>query len=209
MALAGPVFNLALLFLAQVLRWQGIWTGDPADQFVRFNLWLAGFNLLPVLPLDGGRIVRALCADAFGFVKTTKLLAWAGKGLGVLLALYGLLLWGKGQFGEGTLTFLLLGGFFWLAGSKEISAAHITFLRQLTRKKEELIKKGLMRSKWLTVRENMPLVRIVETFTPDRYTLINLEQDETDKRKEKKIFTETDVLEGMLREGIRFPVGKL
>ncbi|MGC7869989.1 M50 family metallopeptidase [Desulfosporosinus sp. SYSU MS00001] len=206
MALAGPAFNIVLLFAAQGLRWQGIWAGDFADAFVRYNLWLAVFNLFPVLPLDGGRIMRALWADAFGFVRTTKFLAWAGKGLGVLLALYGIFLWSKGQFSEGPLTFIILGGFFWLAGSKEISAAHITFLRQLTHKKEELLKKGLMRSKWLTVQPNTPLVRIVEEFTPDRYTLISLTKEGMDL---EKILTETDVLEGMLREGIRFPVGKL
>ncbi|MDQ7093833.1 M50 family metallopeptidase [Desulfosporosinus sp. PR] len=206
MALAGPAFNIALLFAAQILRWQGIWTSELADNFVRYNLWLAAFNLLPVLPLDGGRALRALCVEGFGFVRTTKFLAWAGKGLGVISALYGVLLWSKGQFAEGSLTFIVLGGFFWLSGNKEISVAHITFLRQLTRKKEELIKKGLMRSKWLTVQRNTPLVRIVEEFTPDRYTLVTLPKE--DKGLEK-ILTETDVLEGMLREGIRFPVGKL
>ncbi|OLN31876.1 M50 family metallopeptidase [Desulfosporosinus metallidurans] len=205
-ALAGPAFNVVLLFAAQALRWQGIWTGELADDFVRYNVWLAAFNLIPVLPLDGGRVVRALCVEGFGFVRTTKFLAWAGKWLGVLFALYGILLWGRGKFSEGPLTFIILGGFFWVAGSKEISSAHITFLRQLTRKKEELLKKGLMRSRWLTVQKNTPLVRIVEEFTPDRYAMVSLTNEEMGQ---DKILTETDVVEGMLREGIRFPVGKL
>lgn len=205
-ALAGPAFNVVLLFAAQALRWHGIWAGELADDFVRYNVWLAAFNLIPVLPLDGGRVVRALCVEGFGFVRTTKFLAWAGKWLGVLFALYGILLWGRGKFSEGPLTFIILGGFFWVAGSKEISSAHITFLRQLTRKKEELLKKGLMRSRWLTVQKNTPLVRIVEEFTPDRYAMVSLTNEEMGQ---DKILTETDVVEGMLREGIRFPVGKL
>lgn len=206
MALAGPAFNVVLIFGAQALRWQGVWTGELADDFVRFNFWLAAFNLIPVLPLDGGRVARALFVESFGFVKTTKFLAWAGKWLGVLLALYGILLWGRGKFAEGPLTFIILGGFFWLAGSKEISSAHITFLRQLTRKKEDLLKKGLMRSLWVTVHRDTPLVRIVEEFTPDRYAMISLTNKEMGLGK---ILTETEVVEGMLREGIRFPVGKL
>ena len=206
MALAGPAFNVVLLFGAQALRWQGVWTGELAADFVRFNFWLAAFNLIPVLPLDGGRIVRALMAESFGFVRTTKFLAWTGKWLGVLLALYGIVLWGQGKFVEGPLTFIMLGGFFWLAGSKEISSAHITFLRQLTRKKEDLLKKGLMRSSWVTVHKDTPLVRIVEEFTPDRYAMISLTNQAMGLGK---ILTETDVVEGMLREGIRYPVGKL
>ncbi|HEY8875100.1 MAG TPA: M50 family metallopeptidase [Desulfosporosinus sp.] len=205
-ALAGPALNVILLFGAQVLRWQGVWTGELAEDFVRFNFWLAAFNLIPVLPLDGGRVVRAFFADSFGFVKTTKFLAWAGKWLGLLIAIYGIVLWGQGKFTEGALTHIILGGFFWIAGTKEIDAAHITFLRQLTRKKEELLKKGLMRSFWLTVQSDTHLVRIVEQFTPDRYGMISVTNQAMGL---DKILTETDVVEGMFREGIHFPVGKL
>lgn len=206
MALAGPALNLLLLFGAQALRWQGIWTGELAVDFVRFNFWLAAFNLIPVLPLDGGRVARALLAGSFGFVRTTKFLAAAGKGLGLLLALFGITLWGSGNFSEGAISFIILGGFFWLAGSKEISTAHIMFLRQLTRKKADLLKKGLMRSLWLTVHKDTPLVRIVEEFASDRYAMISLTNE---KFGLNKILTESDVVEGMLREGIHFPVGKL
>jgi len=206
MALAGPALNIVLLFGAQALRWQGLWTGELAEDFVRFNFWLAAFNLIPVLPLDGGRVARAFFVESFGFVKTTKFLAWGGKWLGVLIALYGVILWGQDKFTEGALTYLILGGFFWYAGSKEISSAHITFLKQLTRKKEDLLKKGLMRSRWVTVHKDTPLVRIVEEFTPDRYAMISLANEAMGMGK---ILTETDVVEGMFREGIRFPVGKL
>lgn len=206
MALAGPAFNIVLLFGAQILRWNGWWSGEFSDDFVRFNLWLAAFNLIPVLPLDGGRVMRALFAGAFGFVRTTRFLAWAGKWLGVLFILYGIILGVQGKFTEGPLLFLVLGGFFWLAGSKEIASAHIIFLRQLTRKKEELRKKGLMSSFLLTVQGSTPLVRIVEKFTPDRYAMVTLTNQTMGL---DRVLTETDIVEGMLREGIHFPVGKL
>ncbi|HZK54117.1 MAG TPA: M50 family metallopeptidase [Desulfosporosinus sp.] len=205
-SLAGPALNIVLLFGAQILRWQGLWTGELAEDFVRFNFWLAAFNLIPVLPLDGGRVVRAFFAESFGYVKTTKFLAWSGKWLGLLIALFGIVLWGQGKFTEGALSYIILGGFFWYAGSKEMAKAHITFLRQLTRKKEDLLKKGLMRSFWVTVSSDTHLVRIVEQFTPDRYAMISLTNQAMGL---DKILTETDVVDGMFREGIHFPVGKL
>lgn len=206
MALAGPVFNLVLLFAAQALRWEGFWTGPTSEDFVRFNLWLAAFNLIPVLPLDGGRVVRALFSDAFGFVRTTKALARGGQLLGILLALWGLTIIGKGNAIDGILTLFILAAFFWISGKKEISAARITFLRQITRKKEELLRKGLMRSKVITVTTETPLVRIVEELTPDRYALINLPGEDFAL---ERTLTETQVVEGMLRMGIHHPVGKL
>lgn len=206
MALAGPVFNLILLFAAQALRWEGLWTGAASEEFVRINFWLAAFNLIPVLPLDGGRVIRALFSDAFGFVPTTKALARAGQVFGIGLAVWGLTLVEKGNAMDGILTLFVLAGFFWLSGKKEISTARITFLRQITKKKEELLRKGLMRSKVITVTSEVPLVRIVEELTPDRYALINLPKDDFAL---ERTLTETQVVEGMLRKGIHYPVGKL
>lgn len=206
MALAGPFFNLVLLFAVQFARWQGLLAGSWAEDFVRYNLYLAAFNLLPVLPLDGGRVVRAVLAESLGFVRVTKVLAWAGKFTGVALALTGLILAVKGAWSEGPLTLLILGIFFWLAGGKEVATARITFLRQLSRKKEELAAKGMMKSKWITARADTPVVRIVEELTPDRYTLISLADEDFEW---DKTLTESQVLEGMLREGIYYPVGRL
>lgn len=205
-AVAGPIFNIVLLFAAQALRWEGLWIGTVSEDFVRFNLWLAAFNLIPVLPLDGGRIVRAFFSGAFGFVHTTKVLARGGQLFGILLALWGLTIIGKGKAMDGVLSLFILAVFFWLSGIKEISTARITFLRQITRKKEELLRKGLMRGKAITVTSDTPLIRIVEEFTPDRYALINLPGDDFSL---ERTLTETQVVEGMLRKGIQYPVGKL
>jgi stage IV sporulation protein FB len=206
MALAGPVFNFILLFFGQVLRWQGFWAGILADDFVRFNFLLAAFNLLPVLPLDGGRIIRAFFADIYGFVKTTKVLAWAGKIMGLVFSVIGIVLFiSVGLSGE-VLVLVALSGFFWVAGNKEIAAARLTFLRQLTRKKEDLVRRGLMRSKLITVCQDTSLIRIIEELTPDSYALVVLPDQ---KFRVAGSLTETEILEGMFLEGIDYTVGKL
>lgn len=206
MALSGPLFNLALLFLAEGLRWQGFWEGRLTEDFVRYNFWLAAFNLIPVLPLDGGRVVRALFSGTFGFVRMTKSLAWAGRWLGLALVFFVLTTWLKNGLQEGTLFLLILAGFFWLAGGKEIASARVIFLRQLTQKKEELLQKGLMPSQWITVEGETPVIRIIEELTADRYTFVALMDEQSGLGR---TFSETQVLEGMMREGIHFPVGKL
>lgn len=205
-AIAGPLFNLLLLLFGQIMRWQGLWPGAWADDFIRINFWLAAFNLIPVLPLDGGRIVRAFFCGSFGFVRTTKCLAWAGRSLGIFLAVSALGMWQSQDIGAEPVFLMLLAAFFWLTGRKEIFTARLTFLRQLAQKKVELNNKGLMPVKWLTVRPETPLVRIVEKFIPDRYAMIALGDQHFALAK---TFTETEILEGMFREGIHYPIAKL
>ena len=66
---AGPLVNVALmpiLFGAIYFRLGGAWPDSMTDldQFLfavlKINFWLLAFNILPIYPLDGGKIVWAL-----------------------------------------------------------------------------------------------------------------------------------------------------
>src|SRR2546422_1034285 len=63
-AVAGPLANVALAFaLGLLVQTQGLagtlW-GDLASMLVWINIVLAVFNLIPIPPLDGSRILEAL-----------------------------------------------------------------------------------------------------------------------------------------------------
>ncbi len=52
------------------------------------NIALAGFNLLPAFPMDGGRIFRALLSIKLGRLKATKFATLLGNFFGVLMVVY-------------------------------------------------------------------------------------------------------------------------
>jgi Zn-dependent protease len=82
-ALAGPAVTalLAVLFLLLALALEP--AAPPAlqafvDYQLRINAAIAAFNLLPALPLDGGRVARALLWRHTGDLRRATVLAAAG-----------------------------------------------------------------------------------------------------------------------------------
>jgi Zn-dependent protease len=81
-ALAGPVSNLLLaLFGAQVLTATPL-PGQFVGRFILINVVLAIFNLIPIPPLDGYRVLLGLLPTAPAY-KLARLEAW-GPGILIL-----------------------------------------------------------------------------------------------------------------------------
>jgi Zn-dependent protease len=108
--LAGPAVNLAIVLLltpvvilAATARLP-LGLDEPVGQGVAsfaasfaVSLWMANgllmlFNLLPVFPMDGGRVLRALLASGLGSLRATEVAAAVGVVLGLLLCAAGVLL---------------------------------------------------------------------------------------------------------------------
>lgn len=96
-AAAGPAVNLVLAGLGFLL----VAVHPIFWSLFAINLALGLFNLLPALPLDGGRILRAWWTRSLGYMAATarsqKLSRWIGGGLavvGLIVNSYGLALVG-------------------------------------------------------------------------------------------------------------------
>jgi Zn-dependent protease len=111
-AAAGPAVSLVLGLMFVV-----------AALLLRLNLSLLVFNLIPALPLDGGRILRALLwARRRDFVSATRTAAALGRGFGQLMIASGLLLvMFVGDYGG--LWLIFLGWFVLAAAESELQAA--------------------------------------------------------------------------------------
>lgn len=86
--LAGPLVNFALAGIGTLtvgLDFSRLWQGVPLDPLAGLqsltvlNLLMGCFNLLPIFPMDGGRLLRAGLSLHLSYIGATRVAAHAGK----------------------------------------------------------------------------------------------------------------------------------
>ncbi len=131
-AMAGPATNFVLAGLGWLPLAYGNLSGVAdilANIFVWANLLIGIFNVLPGLPLDGGRLVESAVWKATGNQeKGTIAAGWAGRIIVIALALWFIvlpLLSGERPDISFTLITALVGSFLWMGASASIQQARL------------------------------------------------------------------------------------
>jgi Zn-dependent protease len=99
-ALAGPAVNIVIAFILLVwllftsafepLISLSLTEGSFVERLMVTNLILAGFNLIPAFPMDGGRVLRALLAMKLEYTAATQIAASVGQGMALIFGFIGL-----------------------------------------------------------------------------------------------------------------------
>lgn len=164
MAVAGPAASIAIGAILFGIEWTGVTEagGVPVTGVVSYlaylNLVLAGFNLVPAFPLDGGRVLRSLLWGWKGNLRwATDIAAQVGSGFGaalIVLAVFTLL---GGN---------LIGGVWWfLIGMFIRGASRMSYQRVLMRKAFEgdPVEKFMVRDT-VTVDPSISVDELIDTY---------------------------------------------
>lgn len=165
-ALAGPFINLTLGMAAVLCARSDLLSLETAALFVRSNLTLMLFNLLPALPMDGGRICAAWAGVWLGEQRALRVFSTLGVALG--LAALALGAWGLGQ-GTLNLTLFLSGSYLIYAALCERNTPAYTQLHRVMNNRTLLKRQGALPARHWVVREDLPLERLITHLSANCY----------------------------------------
>ncbi len=202
-ALAGPAANLLLIGIALGLKNYGLWSQQLGPFFVQTNLLLAFFNLLPALPLDGGRVLRSLLAVHIGVSRATLVAARMGQVIALLIACLGVIGVINRFIG---LDVVIVAIFVFYSASKERGLAPYLFVQHLAQKKEELSRNGVLPAEQMVAREDVLIKEIVRLFVPQKFHLVMLLDKEMNHLGQ---LSESQVVDALFLYGMNHPLGDL
>lgn len=199
-ALAGPVASLAIAAVVfgalelldgpTGLESLQIVGGPFLTKLMWFNVVLAGFNLLPAFPMDGGRILRAALASRMERGRATEVAAGIGQGFALLLGIWG---FAHNPF------LVIIAVFVWMGAKSEAS------LVQLRSALHGMPVRQAMITDFRVVAPEDPLTHAVDL------TLAGFQQDFPVMVGTRLvgIVTHADLLGGLSKYGAEAPIGRV
>lgn len=200
-AAAGPAANIFLASVLALLPQEML--DDMMMLFIWANLTIAAVNMLPVLPLDGGRILMAAMKNYVREGTVWRVLNGAGAAVGLFMAALGIYMIADGTM---NLTLFIMGVF--LFGYAVLSLKNIPYAgyKNAEEKRRRLVKKGSANVKHIAVMRTATLRDVLREMESSKMNIITVLNDDFSIRG---TLSEMKVAAAAAKYGIEKKVGEL
>ncbi|MBP1966045.1 M50 family metallopeptidase [Paenibacillus aceris] len=170
-ALAGPLQHVWLILLALLMKWIGAGSSNWWDYFIEANLMIALFNLLPVMPLDGGKIMQSLLGYLLSYHNTILYTVWISMFLSLAIIVMAIIQLLSGQL---PLNILVIGIFLlvsnWYA-YRQLPYHFFRFLIGRGSRVSQLLSRGTL-AQPIVITKHRTMADTLKLFMREKYHLI-------------------------------------
>lgn len=192
-SVGGPFANIVVFFILSAVNSYFLIDSENMRFFILTNLLLAVFNMIPVMPLDGGRLIWVALSGKIGLFAATNCTYKISIvfSLGIITAGLILLLDESCNF---SLLCIGLYIFFFLKSGK--TEAALMNVKHVIYRRSRLLKRGIYPARDLVVIKSVHLCEILNNIDFDRFHIIYVLDDDL---KICSTFTEQQIIDNMLK----------
>ncbi|MGE4284074.1 MAG: site-2 protease family protein [Clostridia bacterium] len=199
-ACAGPFSNLLMIVAAYILKVYYLYDTDDMTFFIFANFIIGGANLVPAVPLDGGRILKAVLTLHWGFVRAFNFTIYITKVICLLSFVAGAYI----LYITGLNSSILMISIFLIFNIvNEQNNNNLAMMKEIVYCKEKLLEAGFFNAKSLVVICNLPAQKLLKNFSYNHFYLITVIDN---KMNIIGTLTEAQVIDGLVELGAQVTI---
>lgn len=168
---AGPISNIIMALLGYILN-SYFWDNSKiVSFFILSNISILILNILPVLPLDGGKIFRVVLLSSFGYKRTIKIFFFLSHIISIILIVLGVYQLMNCWY---NLSLLFVGIFIYLCMYKEKDEFQFILMRDLIHKREKIVCDGFCQIENIICFGDSKVMDVIKNFYSNRYHIVKV-----------------------------------
>lgn len=192
-SVAGPLFSGIIAILACFININ--FKAIDISFFIYANLAICIVNLLPVLPLDGGRILRATLTNQIGFLRAAKTSIRISRVIIVILALVAIFVLFVSKL---NMSVVLIVSFLTFNMTLEHKYNTLIIMRQLANSPQKLKNEGIMPLRHLIALKSVKAKDLTANLSYNHFYIIEVVDEGVHCIGR---ITESELIEGMVKLG--------
>lgn len=209
--LAGPLANALLYLLGKMLcRYMtGTFSADISAykgnilDFSNTNLFLALFNILPVFPFDGSKILISVLTVKMGFSASIKCIRVVSLSFSTIFIIIGLIQAFLSSFLN--LSLIIIGIYIIVLIILKKKEDILMNMKQILYRRSRLLKRGMYPIRSMVFLDSITLGDVLKSLDFDRFHMIYVLDE---KFKLTGFYTEQEVVDGIIEYDMKITLGE-
>lgn len=194
-AFCGPLFSIVLFWICTALH--RIYGSELLLRLSVTNLALCIVNLIPALPLDGGRMFKSILTARFGIIRAYNLTLKASRIAVIVLFITAASVLFLSGF---NFSLILVSAFLLQNLCSEQQAITLITVKELMQNHKKAAEAELLPSKVLCINKNRPATIILKHLSYDCFYVVCATDNDF---RIAEILTETQIIDALTKNGVR------
>lgn len=199
-ALAGPFANLLMILF---FRYNISYDTLNGQLFLIANAAVMCLNMIPILPLDGGRVLRAALMHKTGLRQTVKWMRRLSYGILAVLAGCAVFLL---IFTKGNMSLVMICAFLMYHTLEEKRCSELLHMQAFLNDKEKLQKDALIPNKQLVIHKDTHIKTVLKKWNFSTFYIVSVIDDELSL---VGTVTESDMIRAVIKMGYGITAGQM